>query len=265
MKSALWAGTIGPALFLLTFTLEGWLRPGYQARSMFVSELALGPRGWIQSINFVIFGVLFLVFTRGVFRKFNSGKASRAGPVLLAIIGVSFLVSGFFTMDPVATPPDRMTWHGTLHGLFGALVFSLSPISCFVFLRRFRVDPQWRWLQRWTVIAGTMIVASVVVMAAGLTKAPAAPNAFNAWNGAFQRAALIPYLLWTFAFAYGLQRSLRTPAAATTGVREYRRLRPPALPSKFGAPQLRPRGNRQRPSAHCFDVMPHGASRNRVG
>jgi Protein of unknown function (DUF998) len=95
----------GPSLFLLTFTLEGWLRPGYHARAMFVSELALGPRGWIQSINFIVFGVLFLVFTRGVSGRFHSGRASRAGPVLLTIIGVSFLVSGFFTMDPVATPP----------------------------------------------------------------------------------------------------------------------------------------------------------------
>jgi hypothetical protein len=198
---------IGPALFLSTFTLEGWLRPGYQARSMFVSELALGQRGWIQSINFVVFGVLFLIFTRGVSGEFHSGAASHAGPVLLTIIGISFLVSGFFTMDPVTTPRDRMSWHGTLHGLFGALVFSLSPISCFVFLRRFHSDPEWQWLQSWTGATGAIMVASVVVMATGPTKAPAAPNAFNAWNGAFQRAALIPYLLWTFAFASGLRRS----------------------------------------------------------
>jgi hypothetical protein len=201
------AGMTGPALFFLTFTIEGWLRPGYHARSMFVSELALGPRGWIQSINFVVFGLLFLVFTRGVAGRFHSGKASRAGPVLLTIVGVSFLVSGFFTMDPVTTPPDQMSWHGTLHGLFGALVFSLSPISCFVFLRRFGVDPEWRWFRWGTGAAGMIVVTSVIVMAAGPTKAPAAPNAFNAWNGAFQRAALIPYLLWTFTFAFGLRRS----------------------------------------------------------
>jgi hypothetical protein len=31
-----------------------------------------------------------------------------------------------------------MSVHGTVHGIFGALVFSLMPVSCFVFLRRFR-------------------------------------------------------------------------------------------------------------------------------
>ena len=54
-------------------------------------------------------------------------------------------------MDPVdaftkITPRDQMTWHGVLHGIFGALVFSLSPVSCFVFFRRFRRDPLWHAL-----------------------------------------------------------------------------------------------------------------------
>src|SRR5688572_20204514 len=111
-RLAAWAGMIGSILFVATFTLEGWLRPGYQPARMFVSELALGPRGWIQAVNFVVFGVLFLVFAWGVAAAFPDGKASRAGPILLMIIGASFLASGFFVMDPVATPPDQTSLHG---------------------------------------------------------------------------------------------------------------------------------------------------------
>jgi hypothetical protein len=138
--------------------------------------------------------------------EFRSGKASRAGPILLAIIGVSFLVSGIFVMDPAATPRDQMSWHGKLHGLFGALVFSLSPASCFVFLRRFREDPAWRPLQRWTLAAGLISAASVVVMSVAPTRPPAAPNAFNEWNGVLQRTVLVAYLSWQLAFALGLRR-----------------------------------------------------------
>ena len=125
---AAWAGMIGPALFVAIFTVEGWLRPGYDARGMFVSELALGPRGWIQQVNFVVFGVLFLVFAQGVAAEFREGRAARAGPVLLFIIGISFLASGFFAMDPASTPRDQLSWHGRLHNFFGALVFSL--VAC---------------------------------------------------------------------------------------------------------------------------------------
>jgi Protein of unknown function (DUF998) len=58
------AGLIGPPLFVAAFTIEGWFRP-YRAREMFVTELSLGPRGWIQMGNFIATGVLLLLFTSG--------------------------------------------------------------------------------------------------------------------------------------------------------------------------------------------------------
>jgi hypothetical protein len=197
---------IGPALFVAIFTLEGWLRLGYNPSGMFVSELSLGPRGWIQMVNFIVLGALFLVFTRGVAAEFREGKASKAGPILLTIIGISFLLSGPFVMDPVTTPPDQMSWHGILHQIFGALVFSLSPVSCFVFLRRFRTDPKWRSLGWWALAAGTIIAAAVIVQRVGPTRPPAMPNAFSEWVGLIQRTALITYLIWIFTFALALHR-----------------------------------------------------------
>ena len=61
-----WAGMIGSALFITVFMVEGWLRPGYDWLSTFISELSIGPRGWIQIVNFITLGTLFLVYTRGV-------------------------------------------------------------------------------------------------------------------------------------------------------------------------------------------------------
>jgi hypothetical protein len=203
---AAWAGMIGSALFVVTFTIEGWLRPGYNPTSMFVSELSLGPRGWIQIVNFVVFGVLFLVFTQGVAAEFKDGKASKAGPILLTIIGISLLVSGPLVMDPVTTPRSEWTWHGTLHQLFGALVFSLSPISVRVFLRRFWSDPQWQSLRWWTLVVAILTITAVIVLRVGPTTPPAPPNAINAWNGFIQRMILIPYFSWIFTFAYALDR-----------------------------------------------------------
>jgi hypothetical protein len=198
---------IGPVLFVATFTIEGWLRAGYDSRGTYISVLSLGPRGWIQMANFIGFGLLFVLFARGVAAAFSDGTASRAGPVLLTIIGISFVASGFFATDPITTPRDQMSGHGVAHSLFGALVFSLSPASCFVFLRRFHEDPKWRPLQWWTLAAGTIMTASVILLKAGPTQPPALPNTFNAWNGAIQRTALIPYLVWIFPFAFMLGRN----------------------------------------------------------
>ncbi len=84
--NTVWAGMIGPAFFVTVFTVEGWLRPGYEPLKTYVSALSLGPRGWIQIANFILFGGLLFLFTRGVAAEFPKGKASRSGLTLLTII-----------------------------------------------------------------------------------------------------------------------------------------------------------------------------------
>ncbi len=203
-RLAAWAGIIGTVLFVATFTAEGWIRAEYDPLSMYVSELALGPRGWIQSINFMLLGLMFIIHSSGIAAEFKKSKKFLVGPVLLYIIGASFLLSGFFTMDPVSTLPEQATVHGRLHDLFGALVFMLAPISCFVFLRYFRNDLKWQPLFKWTLVAGIVITAAVIIMSVGPNPPSEASNIFNEWVGLIQRVALITYLAWHFTLAYRL-------------------------------------------------------------
>src|SRR5258707_9137715 len=184
---------IGSALFVTVFTIEGWLRPGYDWRSTFISELSIGPRGWIQIINFIILGTLFLVFTRGVAAEFRDGKASKWGPILLAIIGFSFLVSGPLVTDVASTPRDQMSLHGIFHGIFGALVFSLSPVSCFVFWRRFREDVNWQYLQGWTLTAGIITTVAVFLLSPA-TKQPIQKKTFTPRKGFVPTMGNDPFL-----------------------------------------------------------------------
>jgi hypothetical protein len=204
-----WAGVIAPTLFVTIFTLEGWLRPGYAPLSMFVSALSLGSRGWIQIANFVVFGLLLLVFTRAVAAEFQSGKAARDGVVLLSIIAICYLLSGPFVMDPAGTPLGETTLHGTLHGILGATVFSLMPVTCFVFLRRFREDPRWQSLAGGTLALGTLIAAAVILLTVA-TKLPDPRHLFTAWLGLIQRAAIVPFMIWLFIFARGMLRRRET-------------------------------------------------------
>jgi uncharacterized protein DUF998 len=201
-----WAGMIGSALFVAIFTVEGLLRPGYDARSMFVSALSLGSRGWIQIVNFLVTGALFLLFAWGVAAEFREGKASKAGPIILAIIGLCLFFSGPFVMDPASTPRTEWSGHGITHQLLGAVVFTLAPVSTFVFLRRFRADTKWQPLQWWTLAVGIITVAAVVVLRVGPAQPPAPPTPFNAWSGLIQRALLVPYMAWIFTFAWRLHK-----------------------------------------------------------
>jgi len=198
------AGMVGPLLFVTTFLIEGWLRPGYDPLRMFVSELALGARGWIQSTNFLVYGVLLLLFARGIATEFMTGPASRAGPILLTLNGIRTIGVGLFVTDPAAAPLQAMSWHGALHLLLAVSAFVLWPLTCFVFYRRFRIDLAWQPLAGWTLCAGiaTAVLSSLLI----IETAPLAsvPHAFNAWLGLIQRISIITFSAWQFAVAWRL-------------------------------------------------------------
>ena len=195
-----WAGILGPVLFVAVFTIEGWLRPGYDPYRMYVSELALGPRGWIQNVNFILFGVLFLIFTRGVADAVRTRKAARGGNLLLTIIAVCYLAFGFFPMDPLGTPPNELSFSGIVHFLLGEVVLVLMPVSCFVFLRYFRKEMNWRFLLPWTLFLGVIIAAASSLLLVFMN-IPAAQGSMFDWLGLVQRLSIVPYMLWLFLFA----------------------------------------------------------------
>jgi len=97
-----------------------------------------------------------------------------------------------------------MTVHGILHLIFGAFVFSLAPVTCFVFWRRFCSDERWRSLRTWTLVAGIVITTAVVLLRIGAPRPPAPGNALTSWIGVIQRAALVAFLAWVFTFARAL-------------------------------------------------------------
>jgi hypothetical protein len=115
-------------------------------------------------------------------------------------MAVLFIISGFFVMDPTGTPVNQATIHGIIHGLAGGIIFTLMPVTCFVFLRRFRADPDWRSFQGWTLVLGN-IIATAVILLTLTSKVPALQTTFASWLGLIQRMIIIPFMLWLFLFA----------------------------------------------------------------
>lgn len=197
---------IGSAVFVTVFALEDFLGQDFNWLGTAVSEHALGRYGEVQIVSFVVVGLLFLAFARGVAEEFREGISSKLGPVCLPMLGVCLVGSGAFATDPAPSAPfsSQATWQGTLHGLLGAIAFTLMPLSCFVFYRRFRADPEWRALAPWTLTACTVIVLAIVL----LKVAPL--GIMSGWLGLFQRITLVAFFGWTFAFARRLHSRART-------------------------------------------------------
>src|SRR5688572_20571561 len=96
MRLLLSCGIIGPLLCVTIFLIEGVTRPGYNPWRNWVSELSLGEQGWINITNLAVSGLLILGFALALQRAFPSGPASRWGPRLVALFGVSVLLAGVF-------------------------------------------------------------------------------------------------------------------------------------------------------------------------
>lgn len=207
-KIAPYAGMLGPLLFTLSFTIHGMLLPGYDPVRRYISELSIGRHGWIQIVSFIFLGVALLLFTPALKAAFPSGKASRSAPVIFRIIAVCYFLSGPFVTDEMAMFDNQQTLHGVLHGIFGAVVFSLSAVSCFVLWYRFRGDDGWKSLSAYTLTTGIAMAILIGLMKAGQLKA----GLLNDWAGAVQRCCLILFYVWVFILAYRLRKPIRTGA-----------------------------------------------------
>jgi hypothetical protein len=205
---AAWSGMIGSAVFVAVFLLEGWIRPGYNPWAEYVSALSLGSRGWVQIANFVLFGALLIGFTRAVAFEFPNGKASRWGLILLTIIAIGYFFSGPFVMDPASTPLADASFHGTLHGILGGIVFLLMPITIFVFWRRFHSDQKWQFLQGWTLVLGSLC-AAVDIYFSIVSKIPILLTSQSPWIGLIQRGVILPFMIWVFVFALGMTKVIQ--------------------------------------------------------
>jgi len=202
-RIASWAGVIGPALFTLSFTVNGLLRPGYDPARRYISELSIGPQGWIQMVSFMLLGISILLFALGLRACFPTGRASRAGPVLFMIIAVCYFLSGPFVTDPMAMFDNQQTLHGTVHGILGAIVFSLSAAACFVLWRRFRADERWKPLSAFSLAAGLVMVSLIVLMKIGQLQT----GALHDWAGVVQRCCLITSYAWIAAISFRMGKA----------------------------------------------------------
>jgi hypothetical protein len=202
-----WMGILGPAIFVATFSVEGWLRPDYPVRQMLVSALSLGPRGWVQVVNFLVVGVAFLAFAPALRARLSTGVASLAGPILLLVVGLALLGSGPFVMDAAGT-----TVHGHVHRLLGVAVCSFGPASAFVLFRRFRSDPGWRPMAAWTLLAAIAMTLTVVLFKVATLPPPVSPNLMTGFTGVIQRVGLVALMAWVASLGvWMLRRGVEPP------------------------------------------------------
>ena len=208
LSATAWAGIIGPVLFTVAFLAQELARRGeYDPISERISALEAGPNGWLQQLNFVVFGGLTIAFAVGLHLGVRRSRAGIVGPALIAVSGVGALLAGIFPLREDAT---GMTYDPGGHVVAGLTFFLTSALGLIVLSRRLARDERWRSLAGYVLAAGIAAGAGFVLMGA-FVMPDGAP--LHDWAGLMQRAILL-VVLFPCRVALSL-RLLRV--ASTTG------------------------------------------------
>lgn len=160
-------GTAGSSLFMLTYLIEGATRPGYSAWQQAISALSLGPGGWVQQVNFIVFGAISICMAFVTHKLLKGGRGATWYPILRALDGLGLLVDGIFSQDPAGYPQGAAstaaTLHGEIHLIFAFICITSMALSFVVLARRFAGDPYWRGWAASAVITGLLTIIFIAV------------------------------------------------------------------------------------------------------
>jgi len=158
-------GAIAGPLFLLTVLIQDYTRPAFDPRLQALSLLSLGDWGWVQIVNFVLAGVLNLLYAGGLWRRLHPGRAGTWGPLLIGAYGLGLIAVGVFRTDPAngfspgAIAPTGPSWHGALHALGGLFIFLVLAAALAVFVRYFLARKE-RWWAFYCLASAVLILLS---------------------------------------------------------------------------------------------------------
>jgi hypothetical protein len=193
----------GPLLFFIVALVEGGLRPDYDWVSQPISALALGPRGFVQEVNFAILTVSFGAFAWVCRSAFRHGTGAAAVPLLFASMTLGVGIAGAFPMDAAGAAP---TLDGRLHDVGGFLVFPWIPVVVLMLARRFRHDPDFLPYFRYSLVTGGLCLSLLIFFLLFVGPPSAPPRAFSEFRGLVQRTLLLPFFTWMAVVALRAHR-----------------------------------------------------------
>jgi hypothetical protein len=186
---------LGPVVLGLADLIASLSASGYNPIRDSISSLALAPMGWLQTIGFLVIGLLMEVFILGLYLSIRRGRYFVLSIGVFICCSFGLLLIGAFQTDPTGAP---RTLAGTIHSGTANTVFTLFPVVCFLIAPSLRGDPYWKELFLYTIITG--ISASILAIMVILMSDE------SAWFGLYERILVANIGIWVEVMALWLLR-----------------------------------------------------------
>lgn len=201
------AGAAAAVQMIAVSAVDGATRAGYDPNRNWVSQLALGPGGWLGVANLALCAGWLAVYAAGLERHLAPSRTSRWAVRLVLVCAAGFGAVAAFPIDPgLDYPPGTAAVHtplGYLHQA-GALVLFAAGTAASVLLGRCVRDRWPRAAALGVLVAAVMVVsflaAAVLVMLDVLGIRAGTPS------GLLERVALFTGLGWIGAVGLCLMR-----------------------------------------------------------
>jgi hypothetical membrane protein len=207
MQTLALAGIVAPLWFTALVVLQSLMQPDYSQVALPISALAAWPAGWLQNLNFIVFGLLMSAYAVGLHRNLRPMRGGGIGLALLLVSGVGLVLAGVFAWTRVGADFVVPTGH------FVAAVMSFlgAALGLIVMAQRMAGDPRWRGIAPYTAVSGVAML--VLFVALGRLAVPVdAP--LHRWVGLGQRLIVLVWFACTIVGAVRLLGTVRgrTPA-----------------------------------------------------
>ena len=179
------AGIVGPFVLILADLVAAVSSPKYSFIRDSISSLALTSLGWIQTIGFLVIGLLVEIFTAGLFLNIHGKRGFGLSIGLLVCFGFGLLLIGAFRTDPVE---GLHTVAGTIHVAASITVFWLFPVAISLLLPSLKNDPHWQGMFPYTIVTSLF----ALVLAIGRLFLPAQLS----WFGLYERILVANAVVW---------------------------------------------------------------------
>jgi hypothetical membrane protein len=193
---ALIGGVINPIAFVLAYTVAGLLRPGYSPIHQAISDLGVGPNGWLHDTIAVLHGLLLIAFAVGFalsMRQVLTVGWRWSGAALLVLRGLAQVTTGIFTDAPATVAIHSLATIVALVSMMGAfIVIGLGLVR----------DSKWRGWGTYSLVAA--LVTLVLVAVEFWAFRPGTPLAPAQVGGLLERVLSVEMLAWYVVFGWRL-------------------------------------------------------------